>query len=149
MNVIPTVEEVSDLHREVMVKSMLLDLIKEVDPGTMRRGLQLSERSARVAKRMIELDLPPYVVPPFTDDQVKLLREVLSLLVACGRRDATTATTYSCTWAQMSSGWTRRSAATAATRSDRRVRVPTGATSDHAAALYLSSCSAACFPAAC
>ena len=82
MSVIPTGEEVSDLHREVMVKSMLLDLIKEVDPGTMRRGLRLSERSARVAKRMIELDLPPYVVPPFTDDQVRLLREVLSLLVA-------------------------------------------------------------------
>ena len=82
MSVIPTVEEVSDLHREVMVKSMLLDLIKEVDPGTMRRGLQLSERGTKVAKRMIELGLPPYVVPPFTDDQVKLLREVLSLLVA-------------------------------------------------------------------
>jgi hypothetical protein len=81
VSVIPTLEDVSDLNREIQVKSMLLDLISEIDPGT-KRGLQLSERGTKVAKRMIELDLPPYVVPPFTDDQVKLLREVLSLLVA-------------------------------------------------------------------
>ena len=63
MSVIPTLEEVSDLNREIQVKSMLLDLISEIDPGT-KRGLQLSERGTKVAKRMIELDLPPYVVPP-------------------------------------------------------------------------------------
>jgi hypothetical protein len=80
---IPTLEEVADLHREVQVKSMLLDAMVLIDPCYVsRRGLPLSERNAEVAKRMVALDLPPYVVPPFTEDQQKLLLEVLLLVVA-------------------------------------------------------------------